>query len=189
MVAPIRMHWLLIVVVLVSANVRCSAQTTTTLTSSNYNKKKDITSYTVVPYGSANLPGEWFETSYNSKSRQQFFVNKDSLRVSVAFGPANKFEFYRKGLDGYELARAYYNWESKYEEEAAKVKSVVLQEDSVNNFVAWKFYNEKFTVYYLFAGVDCRCKGGAFEELTLRNKNITDEAGLKMLRDIYLREE
>ena len=162
-------------------------KTMTTITGGSYDKKKDRTSYFVIPYGSASLPGNWVQLSYNNTSRQQFFRNKDSVEISVAFGPANKFEFSKPGLKGFALAKTYYEWESKYQREARHGNTQLITQDSSNNYVLWKYSNGKVAVFYLFAGRECDCSGGAFEEISIRSKSaMTEDNQIKMLRDIYL---
>src|SRR5690606_1248843 len=93
----------------------CSSQGTSTIVGGEYNESKDETEYFVFPYGSTVLEGRWEKTSYNSVSRQQFFRNKDSVSISVAFGRVDTYEFNQEGLYiGYPFVLAYYDWDSKY---------------------------------------------------------------------------
>ena len=84
---------------------------TNMLTSRDYDSKEDKTDYLYFPYGDIALPGKWVETTYNSSSRQQFFINQDSVSIAISFGPCNKVEFNADGnKKGFEFLEMFYNW-------------------------------------------------------------------------------
>jgi len=86
-------------------------QATSILTSTYYDSKEDKTDYLYFPYGDIALPGKWVETTYNSSSRQQFFINQDSVSIAISFGPCNKVEFNADGnKKGFEFLEMFYNW-------------------------------------------------------------------------------
>ncbi|MBC7554956.1 MAG: hypothetical protein H7257_13380 [Taibaiella sp.] len=158
----------------------------TTITSSSYDKNKNITTYIVLPYGSVYIPGKWTETRYNSSSRQQYF-KKDSATLSVAIGPAAKIEFNKQGLKGYPLVKGFYEWESQYQVNQLHLQVELLKKDSVTGYYMWRVHSGKVNTFQLFAGVDCNCAtGGGYKTLTLTATGMTNEVLANLLETIYL---
>ena len=132
----------------------CATQRTSTLVGGNYNETKNETDYFVVPYGSVTLPGKWDKTIYNTISRQQFFRNKDSVIIAIAFGRFDKYEFNMNGSQtGYNFVKAYYEWDSKYFVDSHGLKSQPIESDSTNHFMVYRIFGkiEKgvFDTYFL----------------------------------------
>lgn len=69
----------------------CSSSRMSYIILCGYDASKDITHYSKFPLGSVNLPGKWQQTDYNSSSRQQYFINEDSVKIAIAIVPANGF--------------------------------------------------------------------------------------------------
>ena len=97
---------------LLFATVLCgcaSQRAVSTIVSIDYDAKKDITSYMVLPYGSVDIPGKWTKGGYNSSSKQQFFMNNDSISIAVGLGAVDKYEFnYNGKLNGLAFLNAFY---------------------------------------------------------------------------------
>ena len=164
----------------------CAQKIISTVTSSNYNKNTNTTSYTVVPYGSALLPGAWTKARYVTSARQQFFRNNDSVVVSLAFGPGDKFEFSKEGLTGFPFVKAYYEWESRYMEKELGQKVSLVVTDSINKYLIARVYSDKVNEFQLFGAKDCGCKSGAFQHYTVTGRKISNDEMIKFLQDIYL---
>ena len=164
----------------------CAQKMTSTLTSSNYDKKTNATSYTVLPYGSATLPGAWTKVRYVASARQQFFRNNDSVTVSLAFGPADKFEFSKEELTGFPFVKEYYEWESLYMEKSLGQKVSLVVTDSINKYLIARVYSDKVNEYQLFGARDCGCKSGAFQHYTITGGKLSNDEKVKFLQDIYL---
>lgn len=120
----------------------------------SYDSAKDQTSYFVTPYGSVNIPGKWTKTHRNNTSFQQFFVNSDTVEISVAFGATNQFPFNRNGaLTGHRFVKAYYEWDSQYMVKAYGLNRQIVEEDSTNHFLIHRIYGKvngaAIDTYYL----------------------------------------
>ena len=107
---------IILLTLLILALTGCSTSSkTTTIVGGEYDEKKDVTNYFVLPYGSVELPGKWEKTTYYRTARQQFFSNQDSAVIAIAFAPHNSFEFNGSGaLQGFDLVKAYTQWEGDY---------------------------------------------------------------------------
>ena len=187
MLKMIRLFAALMFVFSVVGFYSCSApKAISTITGTNYDKRKDMTTYMVLPYGSVHMPGMWTEDSYNSKSRQQFFKSKGPATLSVAIGAANKMEFNTSGLKGYKFAKAYYEWESQYQREQLHQQVELIKDDSVNKYILWRVHSDNVNTFQLFAGTDCDCAGGAFKSLTVSGKGMTNEELVQLLESVYL---
>ncbi len=68
-----------------------------------------------MPYGTVTIPGKWDKGHQNSISHQQFFTNKDSVKIAIAFGSIKNYEFNLTGAKtGFSFVKAFYEWDSKY---------------------------------------------------------------------------
>jgi len=164
----------------------CFPKMRSTIISSHYDKTKNTTTYMVLPYGTAIMQGEWTTGKYFQPARQQWFRNKDSVSVSLSFGPANKFEFSQEGLNGFAFAMAFYEWEAKYESEHLRQKIKIIEADSLNKYVIAKVYSDSMNTIALFGGRACTCKDGAYQHFTISSKKISDDEMIKFLQSIYL---
>lgn len=137
-----------------SGCISVSPNAVSTIVSSEYDQKNDVTEYSVFPYGSVSLPGKWEKSVYNKTSRQQFFENQDSVLVAIAFGRFDNIEFNTDGTKkGYEFVKAYYNWESKYFEETFGLQTIVIEENQKENYLLYRFFGSydgtNIDTYYL----------------------------------------
>ena len=147
----IKIHLSIVIIVLLTS---CATQSVSTIVGCDYNEKKNQTDYFVLPYGAVTIPDKWEKTIYNSISRQQFFINTDSIIIAVAFGPYDKYEFNadkpKKGID---FVLAYYEWDSKYFVETYGFQRDFIEKDSIRNFVVYRIFGEfekaKIDTYFL----------------------------------------
>jgi hypothetical protein len=55
------------------------------------------------------------KTTYNQVAKQQFFRNSDSIIISIAFEPYDKYEFNTPNpKKGFEFVKAFYDWSSDF---------------------------------------------------------------------------
>ena len=137
-----------------------SSRYMSTIVGGEYDEKKDVTDYFVLPLGQVALPGKWEKTSYNQVSKQQFFENQDSISVAIAFGLVNKFEFNGDGsLKGFDFVEAYYKWEAEYQESFG-LKSQIFESDKTKNYMIYRFYgkynDDNVDTYYIVSANDGR---------------------------------
>jgi len=83
-----------VLIACMTAAYSSGAQAYSTIRSFRYNKKKDQSEYTVIPFGKVSLPEKWKQLHYNKQSKQQFFTKKaDSLTIAISFTPCDWSEF------------------------------------------------------------------------------------------------
>ena len=121
----------------------CSPKAISTITGMEYNSQKNETDYFVLPYGSVSIPGKWDKTHYNEIAKQQYFKNKDSVIISIAFAPINKYEFNTDGkLQGFNFVHSFYEWESKYFIQQHKLNSKIIEKDSTKNKILFRIHGD-----------------------------------------------
>lgn len=138
----------------------CATQKVSTIVGYDYDEQKNQTDYFVFPYGNVLIPGKWEKSNYNSTSRQQFFRNKDSVIIAIAFAPCNKFEFnVDNSKTGFEFVKSYYEWDSQYFVKNNELSRELIEQDSINNYIIWRlngFINgEEIDNYFLFGEKNC----------------------------------
>ncbi|NDW08395.1 hypothetical protein D0T56_01795 [Dysgonomonas sp. 520] len=116
----------------------CSSSRTSYIVSCEYDKSKNVTYYSKFPLGSVYIPGEWQQTTYNSTSKQQYFINKDSVIIAIAIVPSNGFEFNQdNSKKGFEFTKSFYEWDSEYLSKTHGLQVNIEEEDPVKNYIIW----------------------------------------------------
>jgi hypothetical protein len=113
-------------------------QNTTSTQTGDYNKERNVTFYTVYPYGSIMIPGEWTRTRYNEQTSQQFFRrNSDSTIIGLGKNPRFKLSCYKRGMSDYDVVVAFYKWDAQYRE--SKGASVdLLKKNEERVYIVWQ---------------------------------------------------
>ena len=132
----------------------CATQGTSTIVGGEYNAAKNETDYFVFPFGSVTLPGKWEKTNYNTASKQQYFINQDSVIIAIVFSRFDGYEFNTDGSQrGYNFVKAFYEWDSKYFIDSYGLKRQPIKNDSINNFMIFRIYGQikegEFDTYFL----------------------------------------
>lgn len=133
----------------------CATQKVSTVSGDRYDKDKDRTSYFVLPFGSASIPGKWTKTSYNESSRQQFFKNSDGITITVAFTQINSYEFNRdRSKKGFEFLQAFYKCESDYFTNSVKLSQEKIEAREKEHYIIWRVFgvsdHVSYDTYFLF---------------------------------------
>lgn len=165
----------------------CFPTATSTIVGGQYEEKTNTTEYFVLPYGSITLPGRWIKTKYNPNSRQQFFKNVDTVTAAIAFGPCNKYEFYKPELKNYQFVNALYEWESKFYADQLKLTSKILYTDSTSNFIIWRLWGGDsidIDTYFLHGYQNC-----SVHNYSVTSNKWTEDQKTKFLQDLYLRKK
>ena len=173
---------------LTSCTIFKNNSSTSTIVSCNYNEKKNQTEYMVFPYGQVSISGKWERTSYNSVSKQHFFMNPDSIIIAIGFGPYNKYEFNKDGTKkGFEFIKAFYEWEAEYFA-TYNLDTEEIESDTTNHFIIWRLYgNYKDTfvdTYFLFGEKNGFVKNFA----VMITEKWTREQKIDFLKNMYLKE-
>ncbi len=179
-----------VVIILFFVLTGCATHGVSTIVGGDYDKEKNQTDHFVIPFGSVSIPGKWVKSSYNSSSKQQFFKNDDSVKISIAFGPCDKYEFNADKLKtGWDFVKAYYEWESNYFVNNHGLEREIIEEDSLNNFIIWRLTgnlnNDNVDIYMLFGEKDCRVNNYSVHE----SGQWTEKQKLSFLKKLYLNSE
>lgn len=174
-------------VILVTTITSCVSSRNSTIVSTNYDETKNETEYIVLPYGKVSLDGKWEKTHYNSVSKQQFFKNKDSVLLAIAFVKSNNYEFNLKGSHtGFEFVKAFYEWDSKYFVETHGLEREVIEENNTNNYMIYRIYEntdkEGFDTYFLIG----ERNGNASKFSISITEKLTPLEKVQFLKTIYL---
>ena len=100
--------------VLILLLVSCVSPRTSVLESYTYREEADRTDYAIIPLGAVSIQGKWSKTHYNTVSNQQFFVNRDSIEIAIAFNRYDQYEFNPSGAKKeMDFVKAYNERDSK----------------------------------------------------------------------------
>ena len=167
----------------------CASQRVSTIVGCDYDESKNQTDYFVLPFGSVSIPGKWEKTNYNNVSGQQFFTNKDSIRIAIAFNRFDKYEFNADGTkNGYEFVKAFYDWDSQFFVDSYGLQRRVLENDSIYNYILYQIYGltngAKFDTYFLVGE-----KNGNVNNLSIiTTDKWTNDNKIDFLKRLYIKE-
>lgn len=161
----------------------CASSYQSTIVGGDYDKNKNITIYFVLPLGSVELPGEWTKKNYLASSHQQYFLNKDSTLISIAFLSADKFSFYKPELKGFELIDAYYNWESEYFKEAFKYEIEKLEENKDKQYIIWRVFSDNSDNVFFFGN-----KNEIVNSYSIQVTKMSKTESVDFLKKLFVKE-
>jgi len=166
----------------------CASQRVSTIVECDYDESKNQTDYFIVPYGSVSIPGKWDKSNYHSVSGQQFFTNKDSIRIAIAFNRFDKYEFNTDGSKkGFEFVKEFYDWDSQFFVDSYGLQRKVLETDSINNFILYQIHgltNETNIDTYFLVGE----KNGNVNNLSITiTDKWTEEKKVEFLKGLYIK--
>lgn len=167
----------------------CANQRMSTIVGFNYDESKNQTDYFELPFGSVSIPGKWDKSNYNSVSGQQFFTNKDSISIAIAFNRFDKYEFNAGGeIKGYDFLEAFYEWDSKYFVDSFGLQRRVLENDSIRNYFLYQIYGfsrgVKVDTYFLIG----ENNGNVYSFSIMTNDKWSEERKIDFLKKLYLKE-
>lgn len=155
-----------------------------TIESSNYDDKTNLTTFTKFPFGSISIPGKWIKVSYNQVSRQHNYNNADSVLTAVAINCSSSYPFYKPNMNLNQTVKEFYEWDSKYLADNINGTRTIVQRDTINHFIVWqiKAGNEKYKVdnHYLFG-----CENGIIFTVFVSAKKWTNEQKINHLQTVY----
>jgi hypothetical protein len=165
-----------------------ASQRVSTIVGCDYDESKNQTDYFIVPYGSVSIPGKWEKSNYNNVSGQQFFINKDSIRIAIAFNRFDKYEFNADGSKkGFEFVKAFYDWDSQFFVDSYGLQRRVLETDSINNFILYQIHGltngANFDTYFLVGE-----KNGNVNNLSIMTTDKwTEDKKVEFLKGLYIK--
>jgi hypothetical protein len=171
-----------LLVIVVSAYGCFPPSATNTITGGKYEPKTNTTDYFVFPLGSVSLPGRWIKERHFSPAGQQWFSNKDSIKVAIAFMPCDKYEFYKPDLKDQQFLVKFYEWESSFYSKQMKTESKIIESDSTKNYIIWELFdNKNIDTYFLFGFNKC-----AVHNYSISGYKWEANEKIDLLRALYL---
>jgi hypothetical protein len=181
------MQTLKFVLTLLSLSVflACATNKKSAVTNANYDETKNQTDYIVPSFGSVSLPSKWEKRHYNNVSQEQFFLNSDSIEVSVAFNRFDRYQFNLNGeFKGWDFVQAYCEWERGNQYNMA---SALLVQDMVRNFIIYKIFDTsdkpKIDSCFLVGEKD----GNVIVLSISTTDKWTDKEKIKFLKAVYVK--
>lgn len=157
-----------------------------TLESVNFDKKKNVTTYMIFPFGTVYLKGKWEEVKFNNVSKQKTFRNADSIEILVCINDCKNYEFNndRKATNEKFIER-FYTWEKEYFEQNPNLKVTIIEQDTINNYLIWnikgKLKEEEIDTILFIAEKNCNVK-----TLSIFKTNLmTTEDRIKLIKETY----
>ncbi len=161
--------------------VSCASNKTSVLVGGDYNEERNETDYFVIPYGSVSLPGKWVKTNYLQSSKQQFFVNKDTVTVAVSFGKTDKFEFNRNNAKkGYDFVEAYYKWEHDYFTKSG-LNVDRIESDKAKKYLIFRMHGPEVNTFLLIG-----TKKGYTSNFSISTRKWTEKEKVEFLKNLFL---
>lgn len=154
-----------------------------TIESCVYDAKTNQTTYSVIPFGSTNLPGKWNKTTFNKISYQQMFKNIDSISSAVSINQASNYPIYKAKMTSNQIVKELYEWDAKYWTEQIGANTSILKQDTINHFIIWQISaDHKFKVdnYYLFG-----CENGIIFTVFINTEKWDPTQKITFLETVY----
>ncbi|MCC6369892.1 MAG: hypothetical protein IT236_02680 [Bacteroidia bacterium] len=156
----------------------------TTIESCTYDDKTNQTTYNVLPFGAAVMPGKWTKTTFNKVSYQQHFKNADTISVSVAINQASNYPFYKPNMSSNEVVKAMYYWDAEYWAKQIGASTPLLKQDTLNHFLIWQILSDKngydVNNYYLFG-----CENGIVFTVFIATEKWNLTQKISFLQTVY----
>ncbi|MFI5150665.1 MAG: hypothetical protein ACHQRM_13085 [Bacteroidia bacterium] len=155
-----------------------------TIESSRYDEKSNLTTYTTFPLGSVQIPGKWVKTSFNKVSSQQNFRNADSVLTAVAINKSTAYPFYKPNMNSNTIVKEMYEWDSKYLADHTNGNRTLIEQDTLNHFIVWQITGmlNDFGVdnHYLFGS-----ENGIVYTVFISTKKWTNEQKIDFVKTVY----
>jgi hypothetical protein len=149
------------------------------LTSESYDREKQLTTLTIVPFGSIEINGEWKKTKYNEVSRQHFFKDTALNTIAIALNPMSQYPFYKKGMTEAQFTTDFFNWEKEYYEQQ---NLDITELYSTENYVLWEVVGENIQTNFLYGA-----KNGNAYNFAVFESAMGEEGTKKFLIDLFER--
>jgi hypothetical protein len=145
-----------------------------------YHKAKDVTFYTIYPYGSIMLPGEWIRSRYNEQTSQQFFWRlSDSTIIGLGKNPRYKLSCYKRGMSDYDVIVAFYKWDAEYvESKGASVDLLEKNEEKV--YIVWQKKEKRKLSTFLYGAKD-----GLVYDMVIEGDSLSEHRDVTFLEKLY----
>ena len=129
--------------------------------------------------GEVKIPGVWEQLNTMDVSGQKYLKNKDGVVIAIAQNPKKAYPFFKSNVTDFENVKLFYVWDSEYRKEN-KFKTAWIKENAKQEYVIWKYTDEKLDNVFLFGSV-----GTNFLNLLVYTSIWTEEEKVLFLEKIY----
>ncbi len=162
--------------------VSCHNRYVSTIVSTEYSAKVNKTVYTVVPFGTVGIPGEWTKMHYDSVSKQQFFMHKaEDVKLGIAFGPLEGLPGRKVGESTFDSLKNFYMWDADYLAEKWHGTHQILKIDIDRGFLVWELKSKKIDETFLFGS-----KGQTVSAFVISSPVWKKTKKIEFLEELYL---
>lgn len=121
----------------------CTAQETVTNTSEKpIHTTENTTTVIETPGGIVRIQGPWVSYYYDESSRQNFLKGTEGIIIAVAQNHKRAFPFYNDKLEGFEIIKAYTDWDMDFRKKNGNNASLIKENNS-EGYQIWKFTDDK----------------------------------------------
>ena len=160
----------------------CKTTQTSMLIGESFDKSKNQTTLTLLPYGNIVIPNKWTKSTYNKVSKQHFFVNEDKTTLAVAKNPTNKYPFYKTNQTDKKFVTEFVKWDAEHwKQQGVIVKT--LTDKSENGYITWQAKTEnqdKVNTIFIFGS-----KNGFAYNFSGTSRTWTDEKIIEFITLLY----
>lgn len=137
----------------------------------------------IFPYGEIKIPGKWTKTSENRVGGQYFFIGQDSVAISVALQPWDKYEFSFNNAEvtPENFVRKFYQWDWNYLKDKTGGQVRIVKEDTERNYLIWNIKNQQgLNGYFLFG-----LKGKIANNFYIASDKWSEEKKVNFLEGLF----
>ncbi|MBX2906314.1 MAG: hypothetical protein KF744_09775 [Taibaiella sp.] len=155
----------------------------------HYEESSDKTIYSVEPFGKLQIGGKWMEGKFNPSTHQQYFYHKDTATLVVTIDACKNSPYYKKGVEGYDFVKKYFNLESQYQSQLMDQKVEQLSENAQDRCIIWRAHIDGIDQYFLCGVRDCTCNECSYRLINLKSRKHTEAKATAYLKEIFMSEK
>lgn len=155
----------------------------------HYEESTDKTTYSVEPFGRLSIGGKWMEGKFNPSTHQQYFYHKDTATVVVTIDACKNSPYYKKGIEGYDFVKKYYELEERYQSQLMDQKCELLTENSTDRYIVWRARIDGIDQYFLCGVKDCTCNECTYRLINLKSRKHDETRAKAYLTEIFMSEK
>ena len=125
------------------------------------------------------IPGIWEQLNKMNDSGQTYMKNAEGIIIAIAQNPKKAYPTFKKTESDFENVKLFYKWDSDYYAEN-KFKTKLLKENSNQEYIIWKYNDNKLDNVYLFGS-----SKDNFLNLLVYTDNWSEDKKITFLEELY----